>query len=463
MFLTRDQSRALDRRVIEEIGVPGVVLMENAGRGAAELLLRLGAQGPVVVCCGKGNNGGDGFVIARWLDNAGVAGARAAVRPAGRPDRRRRGHAPHPRPQRPADRGAAGPDVDEEALRDELASADWVVDALFGSGLQGPVRPPFDRIIEAINASGARVLAVDIPSGLDADTGEPVGPTIRRMHTATIAAAKKGFARPDAAAWLGQVHVIDMGAPRRVVEIERRSRSPDAKSTVFSAFLGISAVHGAEIAGVRRRSGCSITGSSLALIYEDAIMKRALLAGCAAVAVLARGGTGRAGRGPGRHQQGHRPRRGVPLPGRDVPGAVPACVTQPVGAMVLVGLTRWSATPRRTTPMSAMRPRRAHSRPPRRRDLFAVPVHPFPRPPRRPGRRTAPPVDAPCARWPARAPTAAGVVSPELPESEVRRLTNIVQHPEQVVAPDKPKDLDAKPVRRPSRTCQRRSRSKSVV
>ena len=64
--------------------MPGVVLMENAGRGTAELLLRLGVQGPVVVCCGKGNNGGDGFVIARWLDNAGVARARAAVRPAGR-------------------------------------------------------------------------------------------------------------------------------------------------------------------------------------------------------------------------------------------------------------------------------------------------------------------------------------------------------------------------------------------
>ena len=73
MSLTREQSRALDRRVIEEAGVPGVVLMENAGRGCAELLLRLGVKGPVVVCCGKGNNGGDGFVIARWLDDAGAA------------------------------------------------------------------------------------------------------------------------------------------------------------------------------------------------------------------------------------------------------------------------------------------------------------------------------------------------------------------------------------------------------
>src|SRR6266545_1701784 len=72
-FLTRDQVRALDRRAIEELGIPGVVLMENAGRGATELLLRLGVHGPVAICCGKGNNGGDGLVIARHLANHRVA------------------------------------------------------------------------------------------------------------------------------------------------------------------------------------------------------------------------------------------------------------------------------------------------------------------------------------------------------------------------------------------------------
>src|SRR5882724_7757046 len=71
-FISREQVRALDRRAIEEYGVPGVVLMENAGRGAAEVLMALGVRGPVLVCCGKGNNGGDGFVIARHLDNRGV-------------------------------------------------------------------------------------------------------------------------------------------------------------------------------------------------------------------------------------------------------------------------------------------------------------------------------------------------------------------------------------------------------
>src|SRR3954467_5232577 len=72
MPLTRAQARALDVRAIHEFGVPGIVLMENAGRGMAELIRSLGAKGPIVICCGKGNNGGDGFVIARHLDNAGL-------------------------------------------------------------------------------------------------------------------------------------------------------------------------------------------------------------------------------------------------------------------------------------------------------------------------------------------------------------------------------------------------------
>ena len=218
MDLTREQSRDLDRRVIEEAGVPGVVLMENAGRGCAELLLRLGVKGRVVVCCGKGNNGGDGFVIARWLDNAGAA---VRVLLFARPEELTGDAAimyriiAHSGP--PIEVMSAA-EVDEVALRRELDAAEWVVDALFGTGLKGPVRPPFDAIITAINAGRAHLLAVDIPSGLDADTGEPLGPTVRAQHTATIAAAKAGYARPEAAARLGQVHVIDMGAPRRMLE-----------------------------------------------------------------------------------------------------------------------------------------------------------------------------------------------------------------------------------------------------
>jgi NAD(P)H-hydrate epimerase len=210
-LLTRDQARALDRRAMDAFGVPGVVLMENAGRGMAERLRALGARGPVIVCCGKGNNGGDGFVIARHLDNAGVpvrvllfckgeelagdaAVNHAILLKSGVPVEERTG-------------------VTAEELK-----ADWVVDALFGVGLAGPARPPYDRVIAAINASGAKVAAVDVPSGLDCDTGAPMGPTVRADHTFTVAALKRGFTAAEAGPWLGQVHVIDMGAPRRLLE-----------------------------------------------------------------------------------------------------------------------------------------------------------------------------------------------------------------------------------------------------
>jgi NAD(P)H-hydrate epimerase len=107
--------------------------------------------------------------------------------------------------------------LDEERLGCELGGSGWVVDALFGSGLRGPVRPPFDRVIAAINASPARVFAVDIPSGLDSDTGRPLGPTVRAHHTATIVAMKQGFVHEAAREWLGEVHVIDIGLPRALI------------------------------------------------------------------------------------------------------------------------------------------------------------------------------------------------------------------------------------------------------
>jgi NAD(P)H-hydrate epimerase len=213
MFLNREQVRALDRRAIEAFGIPGVVLMENAGRGTAELLLALGISGRVAICCGKGNNGGDGFVIARHLANRG-AEVRVLLCA---PPEELRGDAEVnyriiARSGLPIVALTSNP-PDVAALRHELSVAEWVVDALFGTGLTGPLRSPFDQIVEAINAAPARVLAVDIPSGLDCDTGQPLGPTVRAQHTAAMAALKKGFAEPGAKAWLGAVHLVDIGVP----------------------------------------------------------------------------------------------------------------------------------------------------------------------------------------------------------------------------------------------------------
>jgi NAD(P)H-hydrate epimerase len=217
MFLTREQVREIDRRAIEEFGVPGVVLMENAGRGAAELLMRLNPdKRRVVICCGKGNNGGDGFVMARHLDNhdwqvrvlvfanpAELTGDAAIM-------------------FRIIEK--AGLDIEVKPklpIRNFKESTIWIVDALFGTGLTGKVRSPFDDIIKDIKASPSPVFAVDIPSGLDCDTGEPLGGAVRATVTATFVAQKKGFAEKRAKQWLGEVHVIDIGAPRAALSEPR--------------------------------------------------------------------------------------------------------------------------------------------------------------------------------------------------------------------------------------------------
>lgn len=214
MFLSRQEVRDLDRRAIEEFGVPGVVLMENAGRGSAELLRSLGVRGPVLICCGKGNNGGDGFVIARHLDNAQIS---VRVLLFAQAEELTGDAAIHyhilAKSGLPIVSFGAGP-LDGERLQQELATAEWIVDALFGTGLAGTVRSPFDQVIAAINRTSARVLAVDIPSGLDCDTGQPLGAAVRAHHTATFVAQKKGFANPAAQEWLGQVHIVDIGIPR---------------------------------------------------------------------------------------------------------------------------------------------------------------------------------------------------------------------------------------------------------
>ena len=134
----------------------------------------------MTICCGRGNNGGDGLVVARHLDIDGVP---VRVLLFARPEDVTGDaainlgilmHSGFPVE-------AIDPHTQDDAwLRRELRTAEWIVDALFGSGLQGPLRPPFDRVVNAINDSPGRVLAVDIPSGLDCDTGQPMGPTVPR-------------------------------------------------------------------------------------------------------------------------------------------------------------------------------------------------------------------------------------------------------------------------------------------
>jgi NAD(P)H-hydrate epimerase len=214
--LSREEVRAVDQRAIQQYGLPGVVLMENAGRGAAELLISLGIGGLVVVCAGKGNNAGDGFVIARHLE---IHGYQVRVLLFCDPSELRGDAEINYRVIEKAGtpiRCFAAPPDDQE-LQQELAAADWIVDALLGTGTQGQIREPYTTVIEAVNRAPARVLAVDLPSGLDCDSGEPLGACIRADHTATFVAPKLGFEKESAGQFTGAVHVIGIGVPRGVV------------------------------------------------------------------------------------------------------------------------------------------------------------------------------------------------------------------------------------------------------
>jgi NAD(P)H-hydrate epimerase len=215
-ILTRDQVREVDRRAIEEYGMSGLVLMENAGRGVTDTMLALGVHGPVVICCGKGNNGGDGFVIARHLDNRGHA---VRVMLFADPAELRGDAAAnwHILKRAGIKFETFDTDVTAAQLKVHLVDADWIVDALLGTGAMGEPQPPFAAAIEAINSAVKKALAVDLPSGLDCDTGAAASHTVVAEHTCTFVAAKPGFYKPGAAHFTGRVHVIDIGVPRRLI------------------------------------------------------------------------------------------------------------------------------------------------------------------------------------------------------------------------------------------------------
>ncbi|HBT77986.1 MAG TPA: NAD(P)H-hydrate epimerase [Planctomycetaceae bacterium] len=218
--LTREQSRLVDRIAVEEFGFHSLVLMENAGRGCADLLERLGIDGPVFLCCGPGNNGGDGFVIARHLYNRGY-------------DVRVRLFAPK---ERLAGDALANEHILECCgmiptvvleppwLPEVFPAKSRIVDCLLGTGAVGEPRFPLDAVIEAVNAARKQdvaVLSVDLPSGLDADTGLASGSTVMADHTATFVAPKTGFAARRADPFLGRVHVVDIGIPACIAGLAR--------------------------------------------------------------------------------------------------------------------------------------------------------------------------------------------------------------------------------------------------
>jgi len=217
--MTRDEVRAFDAWAIDTLGIAGVVLMENAGRSCAELIedeLKDVVQPKVCIFCGTGNNGGDGYVIARHLINRGV---RVTVVVCGDRDKikgdarinldilERMGES--------IERlNPAGCDMADQ-VKLFSAGAGIIVDSLFGTGLRGQLSDEYRWLIESINACESRILAVDIPSGLDCDAGEPLGAAIRAVWTVTFVAVKKGFVSANATQYTGEIFVASIGIATR--------------------------------------------------------------------------------------------------------------------------------------------------------------------------------------------------------------------------------------------------------
>jgi NAD(P)H-hydrate epimerase len=212
---TADEMRRADRRAIAELGVPGLVLMENAGRGAADLIERVFGPAPthrIALVCGKGSNGGDGFVAARHLAGRGAEVAVWLIAAAGdvagdaaaNLEVLRRG-------------GIAVTEVATAARIGELAGAlartTLVVDALLGTGARGPAQGLTAEAIGAINRAGRPVCALDLPSGLLADAAHVPGAAVQADLTVTFGLAKPALYLLPAAARAGRVEIADLGVP----------------------------------------------------------------------------------------------------------------------------------------------------------------------------------------------------------------------------------------------------------
>ena len=209
--LTRAQVREVDRRAIEHYHIPGIVLMENAARAAAEVALSMMSDPYVLIVCGSGNNGGDGLAIARHLHNHG---AKVHLLLTGPPSKYS------------GDALINWRIVEAMTLPvlpglDQVKGVEWdlVVDAIFGTGLTQAPREAEASIIHYLNVSRRSILAIDLPSGLDCDTGQPLGPAcVRADKTVTFVAEKSGFANPASRQYTGDITVADIGCPRQVID-----------------------------------------------------------------------------------------------------------------------------------------------------------------------------------------------------------------------------------------------------
>lgn len=219
--------RELDRKAIEEFGIPGFTLMQNAGHQAAAVARRMLSGGAkVTIVCGKGNNGGDGFVIAHLLRKDGydvrVFGTQAASEIAG--DAKEALHLLG------SDNGKLYQVLEDtsnfQCLVDSLLESDLVIDALLGTGISRPVFSPVSDAIELINETGKPVLCVDLPSGLNADTGEIMAACVFATETVTFALPKAGLFIGDGPEMVGKITLAEIGIPEELLKPYLTDQAP---------------------------------------------------------------------------------------------------------------------------------------------------------------------------------------------------------------------------------------------
>src|SRR5712675_1047860 len=219
-ILNSAQMREADRRTVDDIGIPSLVLMENAGRQAVAAMEAVHGElleGTVAILCGRGNNGGDGFVVARTLMQRGVdvsvflLGRVADVRGDARTNLEILGRL-----------GLTVVEIaDSQAWElhfSEVSDCTLIVDAIFGTGLNAPVSGLIQSVIADVNASGIPVVSIDLPSGLSADSADPIGDSIEAGMTVTLAAPKLPLVLPPAEIHAGDIVIADIGIPGDVLE-----------------------------------------------------------------------------------------------------------------------------------------------------------------------------------------------------------------------------------------------------
>lgn len=280
-IVTPEQMRAIDERAIVGMGIPGLTLMENAGRGIAARIRDgilaeecLGKR--IGIVCGRGNNGGDGLVVARYLADAGAVVTPYLLAPVAALSADAKANA-----DRAIQKGLALHEVRSPEQTPDFSRFDLLVDAIFGTGFRGPVEGTAAAAIDAMNGSGVRIVAVDAPSGLDGTSGSVCEHTIHAHATMTLAASKRGQWLWPGRGQVGRLETIDIGIPPELFAAQnvrlrlitedfiRRSlplRPPDGHKGTFGKALILGGSVGMSGAAALAANACMRAGVGLTYV-----------------------------------------------------------------------------------------------------------------------------------------------------------------------------------------------------